>query len=485
MKSQTDRINKNTKSVKLLIFGIGYYYQVRKKMIPKHAEIVGYVDNHVTSEYMNGKKIYLPNQIAEIEYDYVVLMSLQSHEMKKQLLKLGIEESKIKNYEEFLAIIYANQFFVFSGKQTDLKKKKSLNVLVAYTTLSYAGGTMTAIESARLLQKKYNVDVAVTHGDDKFIRLLNEEGINVIVCPTLMTLKYKDNPWIQKYDVVLANTVGMMRFAMEISNYRPVLLWLHDPLSFVKREQENHCFALKKRPMLQIAAVSHIAKRNFEEVFGKTYDVKILQYGIPDTSNQNVAKKRKDKMIFALIGWVNPIKGQDILVRAVQQMTKKEREQFEVWFVGAWDNISEYCLNVKSEIAESENMKIIGELDREEMKSLYADIDVVISASREDCFPIVLLEGMMNEKLCISSDATGVSKYLVTGKNGLLFESENVEELTQQIRWVINNKDKIADMGKHAKETYRKELSENTFRERLYDCMTEMEDQVKERQRKC
>lgn len=100
-----------------------------------------------------------------------------------------------------------------------------------------------------------------------------------------------------------------------------------------------------------------------------------------------------------------------------------------MWFIGEFTQ--DVCCNqVKRAIQESTDLfKYKGVKSRQEMKELYQNIDVVVCASLEESLSMTIVEGMMNEKICITTDATGIAKYVEHGVNGLVCKANNPTDL--------------------------------------------------------
>ncbi len=67
------------------------------------------------------------------------------------------------------------------------------------------------------------------------------------------------------------------------------------------------------------------------------------------------------------------------------------------------------------------------------MNELYPCCDVAVSTSRIEGLPFNIMEAMASGLPVIASDIKGHKELTTHGENGLLFESENLEELTDQI----------------------------------------------------
>lgn len=84
---------------RLLIFGCGKKAKEISRYIDKRKnKILCYIDNDaqkVGKEYL-GKTVVAPNDIQNLEYDYILIASIYWKEMRQQLLELGIERKKIK-----------------------------------------------------------------------------------------------------------------------------------------------------------------------------------------------------------------------------------------------------------------------------------------------------------------------------------------------------------------------------------------------------
>ena len=81
--------------------------------------------------------------------------------------------------------------------------------------------------------------------------------------------------------------------------------------------------------------------------------------------------------------------------------------------------------------------------------------------------PTVAAEAMMHGVPCLISDAVGTAAYLQDGVNGLTFQSENAEELSQKITWCITHSQELPKMGVCARKVYDLYFSIKVFEEKL------------------
>jgi glycosyltransferase involved in cell wall biosynthesis len=97
----------------------------------------------------------------------------------------------------------------------------------------------------------------------------------------------------------------------------------------------------------------------------------------------------------------------------------------------------------------------LGWLEPEETKSLYRKSHVLIHPSPvHDPFPNAVLEAMAAGLVVVGSDMSGSAVDRIEhGINGLLHRAGDVQELSEQLICLLTQPDRIAEMGRQARET--------------------------------
>lgn len=453
--------------MQVVIFGLGVYYNLRKNNIKQNAKIVAFIDNNsdLWGKTNEGVVIFSPSTIAQLQYDKIILMSRKSNEMKNQLLNLGVSQDKIIYYEEFLAEIKRGKLEIFYSNNISCSNKKK--ILIIFPLLGFHGVSMISIYTAKELQKQgYLVAFAVSDKDEKALKEVVKMGIQVIVYGGLYYIKSYELFWIKEFDFVIVNSYELINVAVKVNKVKPCIWWLHDPL-FAYQGMYERYDNIKNEDLkrLNIFAVSNIAQECFKIYYPDT-EINLLKYGIEDKNEMLSPMVNRRKMIFAIIGYVCEIKAQDIFVRAVNRLSKEEKEDVEFWIIGnIGSNAFQQQILTASKLDSS--IKILGELDRNEMEKVYSEIGVIVNSSREDACPTVVVEGMMYGKVCITSDKTGIASFIENGENGFVCKAEDVEDLCEKIRFVLSHKSQIEDIGKRARETYEMNFSMEKFGQRL------------------
>lgn len=460
--------------MQVVIFGLGVYYNLRKNNINQNTKIVAFIDNNsdLWGKTNEGISIFSPSSIIQIQYDKILLMSRKSNEMKKQLLEMGISRKKIMYYEEFLAEVKRGKLEIFYGKRSCSSNKK--RILIIFPILGFHGVSMISLYTAKALQKKgYQVSFAVSDKDKKALSESINNDISVIVHGGLYYIKSYEMFWIREFDFVIINSYELINVAIEVNKIKPCIWWLHDPLFAYKGMFERYDYIenddLKK---INIFAVSDVAQKCFKKYYPDT-KINLLKYGIED--KRITVEKNNRKLIFAIIGYVCEIKAQDVFMSAINKISKKKKKDIEFWIIGNIGN-NAFQQEIKIAAESDSSIKILGDLDRNEMNKVYSKIDVIVNPSREDACPTVVVEGMMYGRVCITSDETGIAPFIKNGNNGFVCKAGDDEDLYEKINWILLHKNRLKDIGKMARITYETNFTLEKLRKSLEKIMENCTD---------
>ena len=140
------------------------------------------------------------------------------------------------------------------------------------------------------------------------------------------------------------------------------------------------------------------------------------KYQLPDMKKVN-----GDKIIFLCVGELSLRKNQTLLLHAFKAVTK-EFPKCELWFAG--DGIKRgYYEKLTTKLGLNECVRFLGHVD--DISRVYAEADVLISASRCEGLPLYLMEGLAFGLPVIVSDIKGHNDLIEHGINGLLYDSES------------------------------------------------------------
>jgi glycosyltransferase involved in cell wall biosynthesis len=86
----------------------------------------------------------------------------------------------------------------------------------------------------------------------------------------------------------------------------------------------------------------------------------------------------------------------------------------------------------------------------------YQQSSLYVMTSRNECFPMTLLEAQQAGLPCIAFDCESGPRHIITADNGILVEKENVSQLITAISLLITNEEKRKQMGQNALENVQR-----------------------------
>ena len=154
-----------------------------------------------------------------------------------------------------------------------------------------------------------------------------------------------------------------------------------------------------------------------------------------------------DKNIVLFIGTLIPYKGANVLVNAMQMITK-EVPDTEVVFVGGGGMRGELKM-LSKRLGVEKCVKFAGFV-KESLKPLYyraADVFVLPSTLNTEVFPIVLLEASASGLPIVISDLDTFKCIIEDGYNGIITKKEDEKNLADAVIHLLENEDTKEKMG--------------------------------------
>ena len=192
--------------------------------------------------------------------------------------------------------------------------------------------------------------------------------------------------------------------------------------------------------------------------------IHLLLYGCDDiaTIRENTHSR---PVTFTLIGSIEPRKGQDIFLDAIEKLPAEIRQQAKFQIIGSpyndWSAVFHEKIGIQA--GHFPEVVCIPNVPFKELSRLYAETDVVVSASRADPMPISITQGLMFSKVCLCSSAIGHAGLLEDGVDSLVFPSESAGHLAEKISWLIQNPGKLASIGTEGRKVYEKHFLMTSF----------------------
>ena len=303
---------------------------------------------------------------------------------------------------------------------------KDKTMLMVSHTLERGGAPLVLIETIAMFKHEYNI-IFISMNDGDLKKNCLKEKVDVFIGNSTDFASCERKIW-EAFDLVILNTIIANTYIPFFVNTKvKVIWWLHEPeVLFRSTLGRIIPFTLLSENITVVSVTKTTA-----ECVSKYYGIRspILHMGLVD--NYKEEKKKNDAVVrFFMPAKFQAIKGQDILAQAILDMPPEYYSKMEVIFAGSKDEQQpEYYELIEKLSIALQTVVMLGEIDKEEIYRWYQKVDCVIAPSRMDATPTTIVEGMMFKKLCLCSDATGISKYMENGVNGFIFSANEPKEL--------------------------------------------------------
>jgi glycosyltransferase involved in cell wall biosynthesis len=456
--------------MKFLLFGTGDYYERYKKWFNKD-DIVALLDNSPSKQntLIDGIRVFAPDDGIKSEYDCIVILSFYVKTMRRQLEKLGVEGNKIFHFYDLHSLLSPiiprdNARYYNNAKSivdTDCKSK----VLILSQELTLSGASLAIFKAALILKRNNYKIVYASMIDGPLKERILENDIPLIIDNNLQVTTMKELKWVQSFSLIFCSTINFHIFLSDRNCNVPIIWWLHDaPFFYDGIRMEN--MEKISNENLKVVSVGAIPRNAFNK-FRPDLAVGDFLYGVEDCNHIDNVVRNEDKVCFVLIGTFENIKGQDVLLNAVDKIPELMKKDMEVILVGNDNTL--FASQLKEEHKKLKEVHFTGSVDRQEIHKILERADVLVCPSREDSMPTVVAEAMMHGVPCIVSNATGTAGYIHDGLDSFIFKSEDVDELAAKMSWCMEHREQLTQMGRKSRKIYEKYFSMEVFEENLLD----------------
>jgi len=229
-----------------------------------------------------------------------------------------------------------------------------------------------------------------------------------------------------------------LSFANRLKSERPEV-WDKIIIDRAKREiVSTQDFLVPSQFVEQSLKFSGIEKENMHLC---PYGVNLEQF-LPK-QKYDISSSRPVKFIY--VGGVKELKGIYYLLEAFSQFSVEDAQLTIVGAVNMNDeDIAPYVIK--------DNIHFTGLVLHDEIPKLLNKADVFVFPSLGDSFALSVLEAMACGLPVIVSENTGSQDLIVNGKEGFVIPIQSVEAIVEKVKWFVEYRDKIEQMGKAARE---------------------------------
>jgi glycosyltransferase involved in cell wall biosynthesis len=186
---------------------------------------------------------------------------------------------------------------------------------------------------------------------------------------------------------------------------------------------------------------------------------------------------RNDEKIVLLVARLDPMKGQDAVIKAIPGVLSDVRKvklviigngSFSGSKRGLGLSKSERWLKELRKLVKSlhieDNVTFAGYLPQALLNAAYDTCDMAILPSRQEGFGLVVVESWLYKKPTLVSTKAGIAELISDGKNGLLTDPTDSVSMAEKISTVLTDQKLADELGKNGYLTSRKCLIDEGLR---------------------
>lgn len=285
----------------------------------------------------------------------------------------------------------------------------------------------------------------------------------------LVHLNTNYNPLAVVRDAVYAQTARVARV--------PVLLHLHGG-RFLAEEFKNPLLAKvaekTARSANAVLVLSELEKQIIERRW-RGLEVRVLENAV--AIDEAVGVERNNSVpILVFLGRLYESKGLHEIVTACRAL---KSENFEFRFRAYGTGPLEDFFIQEMTAALGDDFRFGGIVSGAAKWRAYAEADVFVLPSRHgEGLPVAMLEAMAAGCVVVVSEMASVGVVIENGVNGFLIEPYNAAQLTDKLRFLLENKPKREKLGRAARQTIAKRFSFDVYIERLEKIYSEIANSV-------
>lgn len=252
-------------------------------------------------------------------------------------------------------------------------------------------------------------------------------------------------------DIIISTRDYTNKYLGEYRNNNVIAIgWEHNHPhgdKVIMKRLRNSCKYLDK-----LVVVSRDLKHIYSEDF-KNNDIKCQVEYIPNFLEKLPKKINKlDNKNIISVGRLEPEKGFLDLVSVFKLIELKDGEVY-LNLVGDGSQKDKIFKNIVDNNI-SRKVKMPGYLDFEELNKLYEETSLYLMTSYTESFGLVLIEAMSHGIPVIAfSCAEGARELINNGVNGYLINNRNEHEMADRAVKLLNNPDKLKELGENARTT--------------------------------
>jgi len=335
------------------------------------------------------------------------------------------------------------------------------DILFVSHELSHTGAPHMLFEAAKVVKAAGGFPVVVAPVDGPLRTTFEQEGIVVIIDASVTTKHFLFERFVRNFDLAVVNTSALRVVVEQLADLSTLrtLWWLHESKALTQTLSGVRTALWK--------GVTPVCVGRYAQGFmPKDVSSQILYNGIADHSGRVLPTpmiQQDGRLTFLLLGTIESRKGQDLFVEAILGLPNALRSECRFVMAGKlWANNSAFWHRIEVQAEGYPEISYIGDVSHDEALALILACDVLVTCSRDDAFPLVVIEAAQFAKPSIMSDHVGVSE-VMNEDSSFVFPSGDVAALRDCMIRAHELREDLPAMGKSARKVYEQKLTDIIF----------------------
>lgn len=203
-----------------------------------------------------------------------------------------------------------------------------------------------------------------------------------------------------------------------------------------------------------VISVSYGVKRKLVETIGNDEHFIVKYLGVAKSEIRNLALRENlnignDEIVITSIGFDINCKGFDLLAKAVSNLKNgTDIPKFKIIIIGLDESEEKKLQKIISDLQVQNYFLSVGL--RNDVDDFLYFTDIYVQPSRTEAISLSIMEALLYGLPIIGANVGGIPEVCLNYKNGILFEKNNSNELTDAIYCLLSDPQKRIQYGKYS-----------------------------------
>ena len=361
-----------------------------------------------------------------------------------------------------------------------------LQVCAKFHPYVASGSTKVAYHISKELAKRgHSVTVYTSNMKDKYNRIINGDGVEELdgihvrrfktvaisatremkffITPTLIKMSKEE---IRSFDIIHLHEYTTFQNII-IHHYArkygvPYVLQAHGSLPRIGAWRRlkwlyDVFFGYRLlRDAAKVIALGRIEAEQYRRMGVPEEKIAIIPNGIDLSEYANLPPKgcfkkkfgiKEEEKIVLYLGRIHRGKGIDFLIKSFAYLVKNGMENVKLVIAGPDDGYLNEAKSLVDSLGLGDRVLFTGMLHEADKISAYVDADIVVNVEPKNVFGLVPLESAACSTPVIVSIDNAIRNIIRQGKFGFSVKSDDIYELAETMRKMLNDNDLLREMG--------------------------------------